>query len=67
MRDAGTSERHVSSCASPLEVAKLALADVVVLETQARTAYDQLDTEVREKLRKRMQQDLDGAQAHSEI
>ena len=35
------------ACASLLEVTKSALADVLVLSTEARIAHDQLDAEVK--------------------
>lgn len=50
---------------SLLEVTKSALADVVVLETDAHTAYDRLDAEVKEEIRKRPRQVFDEAQADS--
>ena len=57
----------LAACASLLEVTKSALADVVVLETEARIAHDELDAEVKAKIRKRPRQDLDEIEADSEL
>lgn len=50
-----------------LDVTRLALADFVVLETDAHTAYDQLDAEVKEEIRERPRQDFHEAQADSKL